>query len=415
VVAVTNGLLHVSTRTPRPHDPRFFTRVAVPFAYDEQLTEASRWLQFLDELWPSDPDAIAALQEFFGYVVSGRTDLHKILLLIGPTRAGKGVIARVLTALVGKGNVAGPTLASLGTNFGLSPLLGKPLAIVSDARLGNGNQHQVVERLPSISGEDFITVDRNYREPRTGKIPARFFIISNELPNFGDASGAVANRFVVLELGRSWLGRDNTRLTDELLGELPGILNWALDGLDRLTATDRFTTVRSSEDAVLALQDIVSPTAAFVRDCCVRGPGLEVPVTELYTEWKTWCDANGRDHPGTVQRFGRDLRAVVPGLKVVRPNDAGRRHRSFLGLTLSRNHNGQDRGPTRTTSTNGDELSTDCGSVRGGPRPYPLSSQLGQVRECTRCTQPATDISGLCPGCIANAAELGPLHPEEMS
>ena len=56
-----------------------------------------------------------------------------MLLLIGPTRAGKGVIARVLKALVGRGNYAGPTLASLGTNFGLSPLIGKPLAIVSDA------------------------------------------------------------------------------------------------------------------------------------------------------------------------------------------------------------------------------------------------------------------------------------------
>ncbi len=81
----------------------------------------SRWLRFLNELWHDDPQAIDALGEFFGCVISGRLDLHKILLLIGPTRVGKGVIARVLKALIGKGNYAGPTLASLGTNFGLSP------------------------------------------------------------------------------------------------------------------------------------------------------------------------------------------------------------------------------------------------------------------------------------------------------
>ena len=144
-------------------------------------------------LWPDDPDSIAALQEFFGYVISGRTDLHKILLLVGPTRAGKGVIARILKSLVGRGNYAGPTLASLGTNFGLSPLIGKPLAIVSDARLGGANVHQVVERLLSISGEDMLTVDRKYREPWTGTLPTRFLVISNELPRFGDASGAIAN------------------------------------------------------------------------------------------------------------------------------------------------------------------------------------------------------------------------------
>jgi putative DNA primase/helicase len=409
MVAVENGLLHVTTRELHAHDPRFFTRVAVPFAY-EQEARAARWLGFLDELWPNDPHAIAALQEFFGYVVSGRTDLHKVLLLIGPTRAGKGVIARVLTALVGKGNVAGPTLASLGTNFGMSPLLGKPLAIVSDARLGDGNAHQVVERLLSISGEDFITVDRKYREPWTGKVPARFFIISNELPNFGDASGAIANRFVVLELGHSWLGRENTRLTGELLTELPGILSWALDGLDRLTTTDRFTTVQSSEDAILALQDIVSPTAAFVRDRCDKGPGYEVPVTSLFDAWKRWCETNGNDRAGNVQRFGRDLRAVVPGLKVVQPVEGGHRVRHYTGVRLRGTHNGGSRVPVRAASTNGDDSATESATERIGTHAEPLWSQHDapptparpSATDCT-CGRPLLTKSdhevGVCPFC----------------
>jgi D5 N terminal like len=150
IVACSDGLLHVGTRKLLELTPLFYNRVAVPFAYDATAPQPTRWLAFLDQLWPDDPEPIAALQEFFGYVLSGRTDLHKILLLIGPTRSGKGTIARVLSALLGKGNVAGPTLASLGTNFGLSPLLGKPLAVVSDARLAGGNVHQVVERLLSL-------------------------------------------------------------------------------------------------------------------------------------------------------------------------------------------------------------------------------------------------------------------------
>jgi putative DNA primase/helicase len=192
----------------------------------------------------------------FGYVLWGRTDLHKILLLIGPTRVGKGVIARILAALVGRGNDAGPTLAGLATNFGLAPLVGKPLALVSDARLGGRNVHQVVERLLSISGEDLLTIDRKYREPWTGKLTARFLIISNELPNFGDASGAIARRFLVLTLTRSWLGREDPDLTTALLCELPGILRWSLDGLDVLTPQGRSTQPQSSADAMTALQDI---------------------------------------------------------------------------------------------------------------------------------------------------------------
>ena len=65
-----------------------------------------------------------------------------------------------------KGNVAGPTLASLGANFGLSPLIGRPLAVVSDARLAGANVHQIVERLLSISGEDLLTIDRKYDPAR---------------------------------------------------------------------------------------------------------------------------------------------------------------------------------------------------------------------------------------------------------
>ena len=64
------------------------------------------------------------------------------------------------------------------------------LAIISDARLGGGNVHQVVERLLSVSGEDMLTIDWKYLEPWTSTLRTRFLVISNELPRFGDASGA---------------------------------------------------------------------------------------------------------------------------------------------------------------------------------------------------------------------------------
>ncbi|MFD0657189.1 DNA primase family protein [Thermocatellispora tengchongensis] len=209
VVATRNGLLNVATRTLHPHTPEFFNLVSVPFDYDPTAT-APTWTTFLNQIWPEDPSSIAALQEWFGYVISGRTDQQKILLMVGPPRSGKGTIGRILAALVGKGNMAGPTLASIATNFGLSPLLGKPLAVISDARLAGREGHQVVERLLTISGEDTIDVDRKYKDPWTGKLPTRIMIMSNELPNFGDASGAIVRRFVVLTMTASWLGREDT-------------------------------------------------------------------------------------------------------------------------------------------------------------------------------------------------------------
>jgi putative DNA primase/helicase len=333
VISVANGNLDITDRVLQPHIPRWFNLMSLPFDFERSAPAPIKWLQFLQELWPEDPDAIALLQDWFGYVLSGRTDLHKILLLIGPPRSGKGTLIRVLTGLIGRENIAAPTLASLGTNFGLQPLIGKSVAAIGDARLGGPNTYAVVERLLSISGEDSITVDRKYLTPWTGQLGVRFTVVSNELPNLGDASGAVASRFLVLTLAKSWLGNENPSLTQELLTELPGILLWGLDGLDRLQARGRFTEPQSSVDAVMALADLSSPVAAFVREECQRGAGHEVEIDRLYAAWRHWCETQGR-HPGSKQVFGRDLRAAVPGLKVTQPRDGDARHRCYSGIAL---------------------------------------------------------------------------------
>ena len=150
--------------------------------------------------------------------------------------------------------------------------------MISDARLTGRNTSTVVERLLAISGEDTITVNRKYRDQWTGKLPSRFMVISNELPHFGDASGAIVGRFVVLLLTRSWLGDEDPDLEPALHAELPEILNWALDGLDRLREQGRFTRPPSTDEAVIALMDLASPVAAFVRDRCARGLDAEVAV-----------------------------------------------------------------------------------------------------------------------------------------
>ncbi|MFJ9373786.1 phage/plasmid primase, P4 family [Streptomyces sp. NPDC101455] len=334
IVACENGLLRINDRALMPHGPGFFNLGSVPFAYDS-AAKAPTWERFLAQVWPDDADAIAALQEWFGYVLSGRTDQQKILLIVGPSRSGKGTIARVLKTLVGKENLAGPTLAGLGTNFGLSTLVGKPLAIISDARLSGNDSSQVVERLLTISGEDTIDVDRKWREVWTGKLPTRLMMLSNELPHFGDSSGVIAKRFVLLSMRVSWLGKEDPTLVDRLVAEMPGILNWALDGLARLQRTGRITQPQSSREAVTTMQDTASPTSAFVRERCMTGPACTVPVDALWTVWREWAEDNGV-RAGTKQVFGRNLLSVVPQLNRTRPRDAyGQQVATYSGITLN--------------------------------------------------------------------------------
>jgi putative DNA primase/helicase len=334
-VSCANGLLDVGSRELQAHDPRFFNSTSVPFDFDPDPLDAVGWETFLDTLWGDDEASKSALAEWFGYVVSGRTDLHKILLIVGPTRAGKGVISRTLGKLVGIQNVAGPTLSSLSGDFGLAPLLGKSLAVVSDARLNGRGAQVVVERLLSISGEDTLTVNRKYRDQWTGKLPARLMLCSNELPMLGDASMAVAGRFVPLLLTESFYGREDLELETRLASELTGILAWALDGLSRLNIRRQFTRPANVEDTLRALQDLASPTGAFVRDCCDPGTDKLVPIDDLYRVYRSWAEIGG--HPKSSKTlFGRDLRAVLGGrLKVTQPGSGENRRRFYEGIDLT--------------------------------------------------------------------------------
>jgi len=269
-----------------------------------------------------------------GYIIGGDTRQQKIFLIAGPKRSGKGTIGRVMTGLLGRHNVAAPTLAGMATNFGLSPLVDRPLALISDARLSTrADTHVVVERLLSISGEDSLTIDRKYRDPWTGRLPTRFVVLTNELPNLSDSSGALASRFVLFVLEKSFYGKENPRLTEELLEEAPGILNWALLGLDRLEDRGFFKQPDSGSESLRQLEDLSSSIATFVRERCKTGADHSVPVDDLWRAWKEWCE-EGDIRRGTKATFGRDLRAAVPTLRKTRPRDDDARAYLYEGIGL---------------------------------------------------------------------------------
>jgi putative DNA primase/helicase len=120
-----------------------------------------------------------------------------------------------------------------------------------------------------------------------------------------------------------------------LNGELPAIFNWAVQGWRDLQLAGRFIMPASSAEAVAELEDLGSPIGAFIRDRCVVEAGQSVEASELFKAWREWCVTQGREHAGTVQGFGRDLRAAVAGLRVTQPRSSGSRLRWYEGIGLN--------------------------------------------------------------------------------
>ncbi len=336
IISCENGLLHLPTRELLPHTPEFFTVNAIDYPYSPRATPPLKWLSFLRQLWGDDQQSIDTLQEIFGYCLMADTSQQKAFMLVGPKRSGKSTIARILESVIGHHNTVSPTLANLGTTFGLQSLIHKRLAIISDARIGQKTDTSVVaERLLSITGEDTITADRKFLPAYTGKFDVRFFIISNELPRLADASGALPSRIVMLVVTTSFYGREDRSLTSRLMGERPGILNWSIGGYERLCDRGHFIQPESALEAAQELDDIASPISAFLRDACVVDPARTVSCDMLFSEWQNWCKSNARDFSGTKQGFGISLRAALPNLSMTRPRGEGvARNRFYQGIGL---------------------------------------------------------------------------------
>ena len=341
VIATENAIVHLPTFISGsldfsiPSTPALFTTSALDYEFDRSKPDCPNWKAFIRQLWNDDQECIDTLQEWFGYCLTPDTRQQKILMMLGPKRSGKGTICRVLRSVVGDGNVCGPTLASLQTNFGLWPLLGKTVAIVSDARLsGRSDQAVITERLLSISGEDAQTIDRKNMEPVTTKLSTRFMIVSNELPRLQDSSGAFTGRMIVLRLTESFYGKEDQQLSDRLMDERAGILHWAIEGWKRLRDRGAFVQPTSGSELVQQLNELASPILSFVEDRCEVDDRYEVPVNDLYRGWCDWCTEVGRE-PSTTQTFGRDLTALLPRLHRRQLRMGAHRERVYEGIRLS--------------------------------------------------------------------------------
>ena len=135
-------------------------------------------------------------------------------------------------------------------------------------------------------------------------------------------------------LRNSFYGREDHGLVSRLIEELPGIFLWSLEGFDRLRERGAFRQPDSARDALDELEALGSPILAFIKDRCVVAPGLACDTAEMFAAWQDWCNADNRRESGTVQTFGRNLRAAVPGLEIIQFREVQKRVRRYEGIEL---------------------------------------------------------------------------------
>jgi putative DNA primase/helicase len=335
LISFQNGLLDIDTRTLYPATPFFFTRTALAITYDADAPAPEQWLKFLDEVMKGRRPLIGILQEWMGYKISSDTSMQKICFLWGRTRAGKGTILNIEAELVGRRNVAFPKIETLAGRFGLQGLISKSSAQVTDMNCEDQKQlSAAATNLNGISGEDGQTIERKGITDWNGKLGTRFTLAGNTLPNFRSHTGAMATRLIIVPFDVSFVGREDRTLDVKLKAELPGILNWALDGLERLRMCGDFS---EPEDCRIAKHRLIyqsDPVHGFIEERCTLEPVAGIDKAVAYAAFVRYCEQmNARVPP--MNTFSERLMQSFPTIADGKRNGDDGRVPCYRGVRLN--------------------------------------------------------------------------------
>lgn len=328
-----NGLLDVRTRKLSPHTAQFLSTVRIPVSYDPGA-DCPTIKKFLSEV--HRPDDIPLVQEEFGYILIPDNTLQKAILKVGPGDNGKSTELNLERALVGKDNCANVSWHKLEIDrFALSALEGKLLNIFADLP---SRSLSMTTSFKMLTGGDTIGGERKFKDQYSFTSFVRLIFSTNKPPKvYDDDSYAFWRRWLIIEFPNQ-IPEDKKdknileKLTTDV--ELSGLLNWALDGLDRLLKQGSYSYRKTVDETTEYYLRVADPVYAFVTDCCEVNPTGCVSKDELYNAFLKY--AEGKRIPILKPNaFARALQNQASvRVRPSKPTIDGKRVPSWEGLKL---------------------------------------------------------------------------------
>ena len=334
MVCVENGVIDISSPsnpTLRTHSSEDEFRSRLPVKFDPNAA-CPTWKECLAE-WVSNEDDRQKLQEFIGYCLHHWDQpFQKALLLVGPTGSGKSTFLNVVNELLGHENVANQSLQALANQrFAKAELYEKFANIYNDLDATSVQNPGVFK---TLTAGDSITVERKNKDPFRFQPTQKLLFAANQVPSVDHDDDAFYRRWYIVEFSETIPPSDrNPNLEDELLEELPGILNWALDGYARLMRQGQFTENRDIESTRSFWRSYGTSIEQFLEERVEIVPDVETSQDDVYDAYCEFCDNQGlpsRPKQTLTKKLKR--RANV---EQTRPNIDGERIRCYSGIILS--------------------------------------------------------------------------------
>jgi putative DNA primase/helicase len=286
LIAAENCVIDLLEEKTRDHSPdyNFMSRLGCEFDPD---AACPRWRAFLQEVVDSETDR-QKLQEFAGYFLHHwEMPYHKALFLVGPTASGKSTFLDAINAMLGEDTAASLTPQQMTSErFGGAELFNKW------ANIRNDIPAETVENtgaFKEIIGGDPIKAEEKYQDPFMFRPTAKHAFSANQLPDANTDDEAFFRRILLVPFPETVPKAERDPMLDQKLqNELSGILNWALEGLQRLLANGGFTGDRSPGRTRETWEKWGNSVDRFKKAALETG-GEPIPKHKVYAAYLEYC------------------------------------------------------------------------------------------------------------------------------
>lgn len=303
-----NGTLEITEKGSvlRKHKPEDFLTYVLSFEYNKNKT-APMFNKFLNEVLEDEKQKVLA--EYFGYIfISTKVlKLEKVLMLYGGGSNGKSVIYEIMSVLLGSENVTNYSLENLTDNTGYyrAMISGKLLNYASE--ISNRIDPTIFKQI--ASGET-ITGRLPYGKPINVDDYAKLIFNTNDLPRTTETTHAFFRRFLIIHFDKTIPEEQQDReLSNKIIeNELSGVLNWILQGLQRLLNQKGFSSSKAIEKALNAYKVNADLVRQFLNDKTYHKSDTEtILLQDFYNEFKVFCYDEGYVRIITKQEFKKRL------------------------------------------------------------------------------------------------------------
>jgi len=286
-----NGVLNIDTLELKEHteDRIFLSKIPVEYDPEADCPKIKSFLK--DILKPSD---IPLIQEFIGYCLLKDYPLAKAFILLGEGANGKSTLIKLIEIFLGDDNTVGPSLQDLlDDKFSSVRLHGALLcshADIPETEIVGAGEFKM------LTGGDKMEAQFKYGDRFNFHNYAKMIFSANRLPPTQDRSKAFYRRWIILDFPNEFPEDDpdtDPNIIDKLttVEELSGLLNWALEGYQRLMEQGHFSHTKGRREIAERWIRETDSLRAFCDFALKKKEGQAIPKNDLWEgPYKDFCE-----------------------------------------------------------------------------------------------------------------------------